>query len=787
MQSALRLRLAAVLLALAIAATGCSLGGSSRDGSDEGGNDAKGAVEQPETLAAAWEAPLTGTSPASQVFSSGGALVRVVFHTLHAHDPASGAETWSESYAEICHAVPAGEDRLVVVSAPEEMAECRTVQMLDGTTGDIVWERRLKPDEAPDSYDARGQEPVSAHDGVVTVITQCCYPSAVRLDAETGERLEPYSPADGKADGWVISGSGLTLSVSREWFDDPATFTARDASTLDELWTRSVRERNIEDVVLGILSADPLILSTSERGHQLVWTVDAETGEKVTPLGRQIQGALDVDVALSALTDDTAVLTYGSRWSDVDVIAADLETGNELWEDLPGGSTLLGLDSTDQLVLRAQEDVTANPLILRASPREPEDFETLGRVEARGTMFLTGDRLVVDGGDSLTVYDLAGLPAGPDVDVAAWRGPFGIVPAPQEGVIDWADGEVRFEDLGSCQPDTAALKTLGFHQLDLPPVYGCRWREWQEPVGVQRELVVRRWASEPTEATSATEAAREELRTYLKDNAKGPFSGGPVKAGPYVEVSGLGDEAYLSEVAGPGRFGEYHLLVRVANVVVDVSATQQADTGPQPGVSVANQELEDGALEAARSVFAQSGLDLDLPERSAGRQGIRKPVAACGVLRSTAGAWAGGKELSLRAANDASGLTDGCYWGTGTGAMAINNGERIHSRFVSVTQQAIGRSRLTGTPGTELARTMMRRANSRAGDIYYDAGRKVPGLGDEAYLYPSASWSEGSDVLVRIDNLVFQVSFVDQADEDLAGRDAQALTYARQLAASYRP
>ncbi|WP_134766055.1 PQQ-binding-like beta-propeller repeat protein [Nocardioides sp. 1609] len=780
-----RPRLLSVALALVlVAATACS-----GDGEDAEREPAGTDAPQVAPLDPAWSISSIGQHDVTAVVATGDGLAAALDDEVVGIDPATGDRAWAVPVQGVCAARPAPDGSIVVTyTGRGPNAPCRSVGVVDPATGAWRWHRRMpKPmDDIPE----RAEEALQAGDSTVTVITACCYSVALRFDLRTGRELRTVDP---DLTGWgasVVSDGQLIATSSALDRHSRVRLTMRDADSGRELWSRTVVELVEENVAGAIVSADPLVLSTSERGHQLMWRLDERTGEPLTPIGPQ-----SIDHSLSGtrslgVHDGAVVVARGFQsplaTGSGGLAAYDLDTGAERWSGFPAGGGFVGFDPEDRpVVLSTAGPFGTGVVVTRHSMADVDDVDVLGSVEASAFAYATlaSDTLVVAGSEGLLAYRLP--EAGQDVDLelpsATWDQ---LDTGAQVDETRWEDDDVRPGAIDTCHPSVQTLADFGLHRLDLPAQAGCRWYERQEPLGVTRDLEVGYEVFQPTAdpGASAVEAAEASIRSARRER---PYGSGPVDPPRYREVQGLGDEAYASVLTGPGAYGEVHLVVRVRNVVVQVSVQGVADATDVRGGTVPGYVLEDTAVAAAADVLAQADLDLaTLPAPGAGAVTRARPV--CRALAAAATAFVGpSRGLDQRAAVDPERRTAGCYWGVGDGAIVIDDGESQYSKYVKVGVHAVRGSALLRRTGAQLARATFTDLLARR-SVYYEKPRPVAGLGDQALLFPAASWSEDATVVARVGNVVLEVAVNDQADEDLDTRDDAAIALAREAVAAYR-
>ncbi|QCW50700.2 PQQ-binding-like beta-propeller repeat protein [Nocardioides dongxiaopingii] len=784
-----RTRLVTLALALVlVVATGCS-------GADDEDPGTQPPTEEAPVVAAletAWTAPSIGQHDVVTVVANDDGVAAALDDGVVKIDPATGDRTWRVPARGVCTAREAGDGSIVLTYSDRgPNTPCRWVGVVDPVAG--AWRWRTRMPEPMDDIPERAEAALQVGDTTVTVITACCYSVALRYDLRTGRELRTVDPDVTGWGAWVVSDGQLIATTSGLDRHSRVRLTMRDADSGRRLWSRTVVELVEENVASAIVSADPLVLATSERGHQLMWRLDERTGEPLTPIGPQsIDHSLFATRSLG-VHDGAVVVARGFQsplaTGSGGLAAYDVETGAERWSGFPAGGGFVGFDTEDRPVVLSGGGLTSTgALVTRHSMDDVEDYDVLGTVETSAFAFATvvDDLVVVATGAGLVAHRLPDEGQDVEVDLPSSTWDQQLLAGQQADESRWEDDDVRPGAIDTCHPSRTTLRAFGLHRLDLPAQAGCRWFERQEPLGVTRDLEVGyRILSPPADSgMTAVEAAQADVEQARE---KRPYGAGPVDPPRHRPVRGLGDEAYASVLTGPGAYGEVHLLVRVRNVVVEVSARGEADATDVRGASVPGYVLEDTAVAAATDVLAQAGLDLDvdpLPAPDPGAVTRARPVCralaaeARAVVEPTRG-------LDQRAPVDPERRTAGCYWGVGDGAIVVDDGERQYSRYAKVGVHAVRGSALSGRTGEQLAEDVF--TDLRAGhSFYYEKPRPLDDVGDQALLFPALGWSEEAKVVARVGNVVVQVTVNDQADEDLAARNEAAAALARAALAPYR-
>ena len=340
--------------------------------------------------------------------------------------------------------------------------------------------------------------------------------------------------------------------------------------------TPMARYTNVE----GIVSADPLVLDLTVRGHRAYRHIDARGRP-----GRYVGKGLDNEPQLQGVLGDTLVMSYDIT-SPLDRTARyygfDVTTGEQRWTTSPDRTFVLGRRGADLLtaslggpgiagVIKEGPTAEDNALfVLGQAPADDPSAQTLlGTVRANGswgvdfTVAWTEDLFLVRTDDALTAYRLPQPGKTP-------------LPVPAQS-DDWADGDVRSEQaVDLCEavrPST--LRSLGFRSIRLPPPAGCHWYEDFEPDGTVRRLTVQTFALAPRKDSSAVEVAKRSLAELRHDETNHYRAD--------TRYAGLGDEAW-SDQDRRRREDRSRLLVRYRNLVVIVDSNYGGyRPGPHPG------------------------------------------------------------------------------------------------------------------------------------------------------------------------------------------------------------
>lgn len=736
-----------------------------------------------------------------QLGEVGGRLLVVADETIAALATDTGEPVWEVPLPHLCAAAPSADGSLIaVVTAEAQGAPCRRVGVVDPAAGDWLWRATLPEpmDDTPSSSPS-----LAAGDTTLTIITRCCYSTALRYDLRTGEQQRTLDPDLTGWGAWAVTDGQSIALVSGLNYDADVRLTLVDADTGKTRWTKRVVELVEENTASTILSSDPLVLLTSERGHAVIRRFD-ERGRSLGVLGPQyydtgIPGMRSLGVHDGALVVGLGIGDFAVP-PQQGLVAYDLGTGEVRWSGFPRAGGFAGLTPADDAEDPSGDSAPSSaivvnptgvladdrPVVTRHSLADVQEFEVLGALDGVGgarVQTVAGETLYYLHSEGLSAYP---LPAeGQDVEVSY---PEDLAQAGlATGVADddpaWEEGDVRPGAIDTCQPPREVLERLGFHQLDLAPTAGCTWQERQEPLGVWRSLEVGYEIGVPNTSTgaTATQTARQVLRKLVP---KAPFPAGPVGSPAFVEVPGLGDDAYASVLAGPGAYQEVHLVVRVRNVVATVEIRGEADTTDAPGATVDGGVMEEAALDSVAAVIEQAGLTLD---------GVPTPVASQGeapqdICRRFDGAARAivpdGVRLDQRAANDTAGRTGGCYWGEGDDAYVRDDGERVYSAYVKIAAHAVPGSGLLDRNPTQMATAAMA-ALRKDESVYDEKPRRIRVFGDQALLFPALDSTADGTVVVRIGSTLFQIDVNDQDGLPEAARDDAALRLAEQVVAAY--
>ncbi|GLZ38774.1 PQQ-binding-like beta-propeller repeat protein [Actinokineospora sp. NBRC 105648] len=260
----------------------------------------------------AWRTPVT-----SGLFVvADGAIVTAAGTEVRRLDPATGKPLWAVPVAFVVTMV-SELDGVVVVEAADHAAVA-----LDLAGGRELW--RGLPD-------AKSAAPIQTTRDLMLVSRG---DDQVAIDRATG--AERWRTADSAR----VSAGRLV----RQHVVDPSTWSVLDPATGKPLWTLP-RERFSDAGAVG----DVLVITQDETG-----SVDSAAGHDIATGEKRWQVRLPpVERAeVSALDEDTALITGGSAFAVVDVRA-----GKVLWQDT-GLVTPVRVDGEARLVVRRGESVT---------------------------------------------------------------------------------------------------------------------------------------------------------------------------------------------------------------------------------------------------------------------------------------------------------------------------------------------------------------------------------------------------------------------------------------------
>ena len=390
-----RRSLAVRLLLLLLPVTllvGCS------DDAEPAGGEGDTAVEIA-PIESTWTAAIEQYGYLRQLVEVGGRLLVVADQTIAALDPETGEAAWQIPLPHLCAAAPSADGSLLAVTtATAQGAACRRVGVVDPAAGDWLWRATL-PEPMEDI--ARSSPSLAVGDTTLTVITRCCYSKALRYDLRTGEQQRTLDPDLTGWGAWAVTDGQSIALVSGLNYDADVRLTLIDADTGKTRWTKRVVELVEENTATTILSSDPLVLLTSERGHAVIRRFD-EKGRSLGVLGPQyydtgIPGMRSLGVHDGALVVGLGIGDFAVP-PQQGLAAYDLDTGEVRWSAFPRTGGYAGLtpaddaddadDSSDPssaiVVNRTGVLAEDRPVVTRHSLADVEEFEVLGALDGVG-------------------------------------------------------------------------------------------------------------------------------------------------------------------------------------------------------------------------------------------------------------------------------------------------------------------------------------------------------------------------------------------------------------------
>ena len=561
--AAIALPLVAIAVVLVVV-----LRGSSATGDGPAGREP--ALKIPE-LSTTWSTELKGGSKPLRIdsldstphgelrtWTVGDTLVMLGTRRVTAYDAATGEERWTlrppSGTTRVCGASRApGPDGLGGLILASDRG-CRVAALLDTGTGKLRWRRDLG---------ARWWHTANDDDvyvGSRTVAVPLFYKGYRLLDVGTGRPVEPTPAPTGESRAIVGEGRLVLAPLGRSG--------GQSVEVYDIDSRRLVSRTPVADTtdVEGIVSADPLVLDTTVRGHRTYRHIDA--GGRP---GRYVGKTLDNEPLLQGVLGDTVVMSYditGPLDRTARYYGFDLTTGEQRWTTSPQQTFVLGRRGDDLLTaslggpgiagavnesLDVQNADAAVFVLGQAPADDPSAQALLGTIKANGTWGVeftpgwTDDLFLVQTDDALTAYRMPQPGKTP-------------LPVPEQKQ-DWADGDVRTEQaVDLCEavrPST--LRSLGFRSVGLPPPADCFWRESFEPDGSDRGLIVQTFALTPRKDSPAVENAKRSVAELRHDETNHYRADTP--------YAGLGDEAWSDQDRRDGE-DRSRLLARDRNLIV---------------------------------------------------------------------------------------------------------------------------------------------------------------------------------------------------------------------------
>ncbi|GAA2073674.1 hypothetical protein GCM10009801_27120 [Streptomyces albiaxialis] len=562
---------AGLALLTAAACTGGGGEGGGEDGEEHGKNRAK-----PPRLKQLWSvsAPVSDARAGGPWLGHGILATRVGTddRSLSGYATSSGDRRWTLRLPEGTDAVCGISETVnsagiggVVLNATRGERRCSVAAAVDIRAGKVLWTERVG-----DTIEDMGDEPpVSVSGKTLTVTVRYHKVARFRLEGDAKRRALPRLPhvpeGESAVDGIDHDGTHIALQTR-------SGFALYDADKGTRLWHRPAERRG--GALEGLVSADPVVLDATEKGHRFFRAYGAGPGNKGL-LGKELSR---VGVRAEPLTGRGVLVTDFA--DDPRTYAYDMRTGEQLWARkrtpaqkplfVRGGGVLFSrpylaeqwLVSRD---LRGGEQRTLGRLTGTASRFAPVAADSR-------RLYATGQRR--DGTEALFAYALPRT--GTDRRYAAPRTP---------GTGGENPLAVKCEKVS----DTA-LRTLRLNE-DRPPPESCWWKEEYEPDDVSRELDVT--VEEHGTRKEAEKAYRDP--THLRSNES---------LGRARPVRGLGDQARAITFGGSREYNSVRLLVRTGTRTLAVE-THTESSGGQPSSRDAPdlRESERGALRAAADVL----------------------------------------------------------------------------------------------------------------------------------------------------------------------------------------
>jgi outer membrane protein assembly factor BamB len=501
--------------------------------------------------------PLDSTpSGELRTWMAGDTLVMLGTRRLTAYDVDTGARRWTRrppsGTTRVCGASRAPDSAGLAGLILSSRGTCRVVALIDVRTGKLRWRRDLGRRWSHSANDA------DLYVGDRTVAVPLDYRGYRLFDLSTGRPVEA-KPVPSPSARAVVGDGLLVLSSFGGSRDQSIAVYDVDARRL--VSRTPVTETTEAE---GIVSADPLVLDLRGRGARVYRRVD-----RGGRLGRYVGKSFDGEPQLQGVLGDTVVVSYETTNPLIRTAryyGFDVATGKQRWTTNPDRTFILGRRGEDLLTASlggpgiagvigegpAGEDTTV--FVLGQTPaQDPSRQALLGTVKVNGTWGVdfdpgwNGDVFLVQTDDTLAAYRLPQPGKTP-------------LPVPEERV-DWADGDVRTEQaVDLCEavrPST--LRSLGFHDLRVPPPAGCLWLETFAPVGALRRLTVSAIALAPGKNVPGVELARQRLADLRYDEID--------RLRADTRYPGIGDEAWWGQDRRHGD-DRSRLLVRYRNLIV---------------------------------------------------------------------------------------------------------------------------------------------------------------------------------------------------------------------------
>ncbi|MFJ5552774.1 PQQ-binding-like beta-propeller repeat protein [Streptomyces sp. NPDC093225] len=323
------------------------------------------------SMTTAWTTPLDKVAPVPSTHRSwlvGDTLVRARYNAVTGFDAASGERRWE--YApprrrDICAASETADGSRLLIAYTEDIrkpgAGCTTVAALDLAVGRELWHTALTPAHR-DTTDGLGALAVGGGLGVVLDASAGTGAPAVRaVDLRTGSPRWRGAVPKGCVPGSVAISPRQVLAVLT--CGEERKLAAFDPSDGHERWTTAVDTR--DGVPAGasvtVTATEPIVLRVAkdrrdvdsylrEEGVEAFLTFDAEgrPGARIETNGEGY-GSIGTQVVVS--DQRLFARTSGGGWGLV--VAFDLTTGRELWQEAIGGKdyAVQGLHAQDGRVM----------------------------------------------------------------------------------------------------------------------------------------------------------------------------------------------------------------------------------------------------------------------------------------------------------------------------------------------------------------------------------------------------------------------------------------------------
>lgn len=672
---------------------------------------------------------------------------------LVAYDPTTHEERWRTDVAGgVCALSEVVDGRVaLLLDARGTYGRCDRVGVVDVDRGALRWSRPLGDAEYLfDRSVALGRDRVYAGGECGAVLTFAVDSGAPRTPLLA--RDEVCGHANAMAGGVVaLYEDGETPDTPDDagtgWippYDGAARLRVLDAADGSERWSTTVERRGAD--LHGIVSAEPLVLDVSQRGHRTMRRY-GPGGRFLGHLGAQL-GPSD-GFTVVARSDDVLVGTYeaigGYR-------AYDLRTGQELWRVPTTDRWLAGADD-DGLVWTQPARVRGDPdgptwaiqsQVVRTSATDPADAVLVGA--------LPGDDVTAGSvlGDDLLVRDAGRtevLPLGA-----------GVGPAPEPwtyaaGAVPWADGDVRPDGLADvcASVGRGALATVGL-RTDLPAPADCHWLETADPAYLDAELQVDVEAVAPEagiegsqEAVTAADAARAR---YDHTHRRWP------------DLTGLGDAARTRTTqSADARRSSAGVEVLAGNVVVRVGARVEAQISDTLDGVVPAADLQRVVTRVAEDVLA----DLDLPGATPDLPGAGAPGpvgAAPDVCRLLADALPAAVPADRRTDLSAGDAVSTCRWEVPSGRSGTS---------LTVTAFAVPAARVADRQGRVRSAVAVARGLPGAGERYPagGAGAYFSDTSDPGEYVSQVLTLRRANLVVTVDGTAFEEPLPTDLEADL--------------------